>query len=91
MTNYSGFPIAQADQSGSFFDDQKIGLDIKYDQKTQQWATNFGCAIYLQYEPNAQWTTYISADNPTAPFLQGYRYDLYIPFEGDKWIIPSMR
>ena len=84
MTNYSGFPIAQADQSGSFFDDQKIGLDIKYDQKHNNGLLILGAQSTYNMSKRTM-DNYISADNPTAPFMQGYRYDLYIPFEGDKW------
>lgn len=84
VTNYSGFPIAQADQSGSFFDDQKIGLDIKYDQKHNNGLLILGAQSTYNISKRTM-DNYISADNPTAPFLQGYRYDLYIPFEGDKW------
>lgn len=84
VTNYSGFPIAQADQSGSFFDDQKIGLDIKYDQKHNNGLLILGAQSTYNISKRTM-DNYISADNPTAPFLQGYRYDLYIPFEGNKW------
>ena len=84
VTNYSGFPIAQADQSGSFFDDQKIGLDIKYDQKHNNGLLILGAQSTYNMSKRTM-DNYISADNPTAPFLQGYRYDLYIPFEGNKW------
>lgn len=84
VTNYSGFPIAQADQSGSFFDDQKIGLDIKYDQKHNNGLLILGAQSTYNISKRTM-DNYISADNPTAPFMQGYRYDLYIPFEGDKW------
>lgn len=84
VTNYSGFPIAQADQSGSFFDDQKIGLDIKYDQKHNNGLLILGAQSTYNMSKRTM-DNYISADNPTAPFMQGYRYDLYIPFEGDKW------
>lgn len=84
VTNYSGFPIAQADQSGSFFDDQKIGLDIKYDQKHNNGLLILGVQSTYNISKRTM-DNYISADNPTAPFMQGYRYDLYIPFEGDKW------
>ena len=84
VTNYSGFPIAQADQSGSFFDDQKIGLDIKYDQKHNNGLLILGGQTTYNISKRTM-DNYISADNPTAPFLQGYRYDLYIPFEGNKW------
>lgn len=84
VTNYRGFPIAQADQSGSFFDDQKIGLDIKYDQKHNNGLLILGAQSTYNISKRTM-DNYISADNPTAPFMQGYRYDLYIPFEGDKW------
>ena len=84
VTKYSGFPIAQADQSGSFFDDQKIGLDIKYDQKHNNGLLILGAQSTYNMSKRTM-DNYISADNPTAPFLQGYRYDLYIPFEGNKW------
>lgn len=84
VANYSGFPIAQADQSGSFFDDQKIGLDIKYDQKHNNGVLILGAQSIYNISKRTM-DNYISADNPTAPFMQGYRYDLYIPFEGDKW------
>ncbi|HCD73528.1 MAG TPA: TonB-dependent receptor [Helicobacter sp.] len=85
-TSWSG---TYADQSGSFFDDQKAGLIAKYDVKHKnghfylglESIYNYGKRVMNQYI----WATggVVNSMNSGNPMT--YRHAMNIPFEGSKW------
>ena len=82
------FPNTLADQSGSFFDDQKIGLDIKYDQKHNNGVLILGAQSTYNISKRTM-DNYIDAYDPNYSMgtLSGLQYinGMLIPFEGNKW------
>lgn len=84
------FKDAQANQSGSLFDDQKIGIDAKFDFKHQNGRFIVGALSLYQMSKRTMIQS-ITTPNPTQMSMGGqtlqvkYNHLINIPFTGDKW------
>lgn len=83
--NFS-FKDAQAEQSGSFFDDQKVGVDAKFDFKHDSGRLIVGAQSLYQMSKRTM-VQQISTPNPaTMGAMQvSYNHAINIPFTGNKW------
>lgn len=83
--NFS-FKDAQAEQSGSFFDDQKVGVDAKFDFKHDSGRLIVGAQSLYQMSKRTM-VQQISTPNPaTMGAMQvSYNHAIDIPFTGNKW------
>lgn len=90
--NFS-FKDAQAEQSGSFFDDQKVGVDAKFDFKHDSGRLIVGAQSLYQMSKRTM-VQQISTPNPAT--MSGgaggggttqvsYNHAINIPFTGNKW------
>lgn len=80
------FKDAQAEQSGSFFDDQKVGVDAKFDFKHDSGRLIVGAQSLYQMSKRTM-VQQISTPNPaTMGAMQvSYNHAIDIPFTGNKW------
>ena len=84
------FKDAQADQSGSLFDDQKVGLDAKFDFKHKSGRFIIGAQSLYQMSKRTM-VQHITTPNPAQMQGQGsttqvsYDHKINIPFTGNKW------
>ena len=87
------FKDAQAEQSGSFFDDQKVGVDAKFDFKHDSGRLIIGAQSLYQMSKRTM-VQQISTPNPAT--MSGgaggggttqvsYNHAIDIPFTGNKW------
>lgn len=90
--NFS-FKDAQAEQSGSFFDDQKVGVDAKFDFKHDSGRLIVGAQSLYQMSKRTM-VQQISTPNPTTmgggaggggTMQVSYNHAIDIPFTGNKW------
>lgn len=83
--NFS-FKDAQAEQSGSFFDDQKVGVDAKFDFKHDSGRLIVGAQSLYQMSKRTM-VQQISTPNPTTmgAMQVSYNHAINIPFTGNKW------
>lgn len=83
--NFS-FKDAQAEQSGSFFDDQKVGVDAKFDFKHDSGRLIVGAQSLYQMSKRTM-VQQINTPNPaTMGAMQvSYNHAINIPFTGNKW------
>lgn len=87
--NFS-FKDAQAEQSGSFFDDQKVGVDAKFDFKHDSGRLIVGAQSLYQMSKRTM-VQQISTPNPATMSMGGgttqvsYNHAIDIPFTGNKW------
>lgn len=80
------FKDAQAEQSGSFFDDQKVGIDAKFDFKHDSGRLIVGAQSLYQMSKRTM-VQQISTPNPTTMGTTqvSYNHAINIPFTGNKW------
>ncbi len=80
------FIDAQADQSGSLFDDQKVGLEAKFDLKHDSGRFIAGLQSLYQMSKRTM-NQHITTPNAAAMGAQQVKYDhaMHIPFVGNKW------
>ena len=89
--NFS-FKDAQAEQSGSFFDDQKVGVDAKFDFKHDSGRLIVGAQSLYQMSKRTM-VQQISTPNPATmgggagggTMQVSYNHAIDIPFTGNKW------
>lgn len=89
--NFS-FKDAQAEQSGSFFDDQKVGVDAKFDFKHDSGRLIIGAQSLYQMSKRTM-VQQISTPNPATmsggagggTMQVSYNHAINIPFTGNKW------
>ena len=84
------FKDAQADQSGSLFDDQKVGVEGKIDLK--HGSGRFIAGIQSLYQRSKRtMNQHITTPNPFSMTIQNnttqvqYDHAMHIPFVGNKW------
>lgn len=86
------FKDAQAEQSGSFFDDQKVGVDAKFDFKHDSGRLIVGAQSLYQMSKRTM-VQQISTPNPATmgggaggdTMQASYNHAIDIPFTGNKW------
>lgn len=86
------FKDAQAEQSGSFFDDQKVGVDAKFDFKHDSGRLIVGAQSLYQMSKRTM-VQQISTPNPATmgggagggTTQVSYNHAINIPFTGNKW------
>lgn len=84
------FKDAQADQSGSLFDDQKVGVDAKFDFKHQSGRFIIGAQSLYQMSKRTM-IQHITTPNPAEMSMGqtttqvSYDHKIDIPFTGNKW------
>ena len=83
LSRYSGMSNVSADQSGSFFDDQKAGLYMNLDLKHDNGRFLLGFESLYQMSKRTM-NQHILASATTGT-IRLYDHTMYIPFEGNKW------
>lgn len=87
LTNYQygnfGFATTSANQSGSLFNDQKVGLNAKYDVKHTSGRFILGLESVYQISKRTM-EQLINASGGTGAITQ-YEHPMHIAFNGNKW------